>query len=360
MLAKQRDLGDVVSGPEGGPPGQHPFLDRDEIHGIYRSWRRVANSYPDRRLLVGEVWLADSERLALYPRDDELHSAFNFDFLCSAFEAPALRRVIDSTLASHAGLGATPTWVLSNHDVVRHVTRYGRANTLFQMSDRRIGEASDLELGTRRARAAALLALSLPGTVYIYQGDELGLWEVEDIPDELLQDPFWQRSKQTDRGRDGCRVPLPWSGEQTPFGFTADGARPWLPQPEGWKTLTAEAQRSDPGSMLALYKSALALRRAEPSLCSADLVWNEGPADMLSYWRGADVLVLANLADEPVDLPHHDHVLLTSSPLVDGPRRRRSRSSGTGDNDGPDGSLVPPDTTVWMRAERSVNVVPTT
>jgi alpha-glucosidase len=306
------------------------------------------------------VWLADSERLALYLRDDELHSAFNFDFLCSAFEAPALRRVIDSTLASHAGLGATPTWVLSNHDVVRHVTRYGRANTLFRMNDRRIGEASDLELGTRRARAAALLALSLPGTVYIYQGDELGLWEVEDIPDELLQDPFWQRSRQTDRGRDGCRVPLPWSGEQPPFGFTADGARPWLPQPEGWKTLTAEAQLSDPGSMLALYKRALALRRAEPSLSSADLVWNEGPADILSYWRGADVLVLANLADEPVDLPRHDYVLLASGPLADSPRRRRPRSSETSDNDGPDGDLVPPDTTVWMRAERSVNVGPAT
>ncbi len=181
---------------------------------------------------------------------------------------------------------------------------------------------------------------------------------------EGVTPPVWLEDRdlryQADRGRDGCRVPLPWSGDQPPFGFTADGARPWLPQPEGWKTLTAETQRSDPGSMLALYKRALAIRRAEPSLSSADLVWNEGPAGILSYWRGADVLVLANLADEPVDLPHHDHVLLTSGPLADGPRRRRPRSAETGDNDGPYGDLVPPDTTVWMRAERSVNVVPAT
>ena len=227
------------------------------------------------------------------------------------------------------------------------------------MEAERSPEASDLELGTRQARAAALLALSLPGTVYIYQGGELGLWEVEDIPDELLQDPFWQRSRQTDRGRDGCRVPLPWSGEQPPFGFTADGARPWLPQPEGWKTLTAEAQLSDPGSMLALYREPW--RFGGPSRRSARQTWC-GTRDRRASCPTGEGLTSSWWPTWLTSLwiYRHDHVLLTSGPLADSPRPRRPRSSETSDNNGPDGDLVPPDTTVWMRARRSVNVVPAT
>ena len=310
-------------------PAAHPFIDRDEVHGIYRDWRRIAASYSTDRVLIGEIWLPDHERLARYLRPDELHSVFNFDFLCCAWEAPALREVIDATLDSHARVGATPTWVLSNHDVVRHVTRYGRAETAFSMSDRRIGVPSDLQLGTRRARAAALLTFSLPGGVYIYQGDELGLPEVEDLPDELLQDPIWERSRYTDRGRDGCRVPLPWSGDAPPFGFGPDAAVPWLPQPADWKNLTAEAQAGEPGSMLELYRRALRLRRAEAALADGTLTWLPAPEDVLSYRRGGTLTVVVNLSAHPVELPAHTELLIASGELRDG--------------------LLPPDTAAWLR-----------
>ena len=164
--------------------GEHPFVDRDGVHDIYRAWRPIADSYPGDRVLIGEVWLPDVERITRYLRPGELHSVFNFDFLRCPWDGAVLRSVIDATLASHARVGAAATWVLSNHDVIRDVTRYGRADTSFDRPGRRIGEHTDLALGTRRARAAALLSLSLPGGAYIYQGEELGLWEVEDLPAE--------------------------------------------------------------------------------------------------------------------------------------------------------------------------------
>ncbi len=262
-----------------------------------------------------------------------MHSVFNFDFLCCAWDAAALRAVIDTTLDAHDRVGAAPTWVLSNHDVVRHVTRYGRADTAFSMTDRQIGEPSDLVLGTRRARAAALLTFSLPGGVYLYQGDELGLPEVEDLPEELLQDPMWERSGHTNRGRDGCRVPLPWSGDAAPFGYGPEGSVPWLPQPAEWKNLTAQAQQEDPGSMLQLYRTALRLRRALPALAAGTgMAWLPSPPDVLCYQRGAGpeaVTVMVNLAGRPVPLRPHREVLLSSGPRP--------------------GGLLPPDTAVWLR-----------
>jgi alpha-glucosidase len=326
LLAKDPALADLDPGQAGG---EHPYIDRDGVHGIYREWRRIADSYSGERVLIGEVWLPDAERLTRYLRPDELHSAFNFDFLCCAWDATRLREVIDVTLDSHARVGAAATWVLSNHDVVRHVTRYGRADTAFSMSDRRIGEPSDRELGTRRARAAALLTFSLPGAVYLYQGDELGLWEVEDIPDELLQDPFWERSGHTDRGRDGCRVPLPWSGKQPPFGFGPEGSVPWLPQPTQWKDLTAEAESGSDGSMLELYRAALRLRHKEPGFASSEMLWLDSPADVLRYRRGDDITVVINLSAHAVELPAHDGVLISSAPVV--------------------GGMLAPDCAAWLR-----------
>ena len=200
------DVVDVAPGP------QHPFIDRDEIHDVYRSWRAVADSYDPPRALIGEVWLEDRQRFARYLRPDELHGAFNFDFLACPWAADALRTCIDDTLASHAPVGAPPSWVLSNHDVTRVVTRYGRADTTFSFAAKRIGTPTDLALGMRRARAVALLVAALPGTLYVYQGEELGLPEVEDLPPEHIQDPMHFQSGGTDPGRDGCRVPLPWDG----------------------------------------------------------------------------------------------------------------------------------------------------
>ena len=271
LLVKDPALPEITA--DAGP-GAHPNTDRDEIHDIYRSWRAIADGYPDERVLVGEVWLPDPQRFALYLRPDELHTAFNFDFMSRPWDATSLAASIDETLAVHAAVGAPPTWVLSNHDVTRPVTRYGREDSSFAFTQKRFGIPLDAAAGIRRARAAALLAAALPGSLYIYQGDELGLDEVA-VPLSEIRDPMHARSGGVDPGRDGCRVPLPWSGDAPPFGFSpADAAgRPWLSQPTDWATLTVEAQAGDPGSMLELYRAALRLRRAEPGLGDGTLAW---------------------------------------------------------------------------------------
>ncbi|GAA1327212.1 glycoside hydrolase family 13 protein [Pseudonocardia xinjiangensis] len=302
----------------------HPHWDRDGVHEIYRGWRRVADSYPGGRVFVAEAWVDSPERLARYLRPDELHTAFNFDFLRTPWDAPALRKSIDHSLATVAEVGAPPTWVLSNHDVVRHVSRLGRPATNgagHSLSHLAPATTLDLELGRRRARAAALLMLALPGGAYVYQGDELGLWEVEDLPEEVLQDPTWERSGHTDRGRDGCRVPLPWSGSAPPFGFSPAGAQaaPWLPQPAGFASVTVEAQVSDPGSMLSLYRAALALRHAHPALGEGEFTWMPSGPDVLTFSRGAGFVCVVNLSDVPAPLPAAASVLLASDPdLTDG------------------------------------------
>jgi alpha-glucosidase len=303
----------------------HAYADRDGVHDIYRAWRRVADEYPN-RALIGELWLPDTERFARYLRSDELHVAFNFDFLCCPWDADRLRSVVDSTLAAHQPVDAPATWVLSNHDVVRHVTRYGRADTSFDMADRRLGEPSDLALGERRARAAALLTLALPGGAYIYQGEELGLAEVEDLPDEARQDPIWIRSGHTDPGRDGCRVPLPWSGTQSPFGFSPDGAtaQPWLPQPRAWATRTVQAEHDDPDSTLALYRKALHVRKERTDLGDGPMHWLPAAPGVLAFARGERFACVVNVSPQPANLPDHTDVLVTSAPLVDGKLPRDS------------------------------------
>lgn len=317
--------------PETLPDRPHPFRDLDGVHEIYRGWRRVADSYPGDRALIGEVWLPDRQRFANYLRPDELHAAFNFDFLGCAWDAAALRESIDGTLSAHAPVGAPATWVLSNHDVTRHVTRYGRADTRFSFAAKREGIPTDLELGTRRARAAALLSLALPGAAYVYQGEELGLWEVEDIPYELRQDPMWERSGRVDPGRDGCRVPLPWAGDTPPFGFSPDGAAaaPWLPQPADWKDRTVRAQTGDPHSMLELYRAAIAIRRSESALGDGGLTWLQAPDQVLAFARDSGFACLVNLSAVAVPLPAHERLLLASGPLDD--------------------DRLPPDTAVWLR-----------
>jgi alpha-glucosidase len=316
LLVKDSHLPDIIM--DGSPGAGDAYADRDGVHEIYREWRRVAEEYPN-RALIGEVWLPDTERFARYLRSDELHAAFNFDFLCCPWDADRLRACVDQTLAAHQPVGAPATWVLSNHDVVRHVTRYGRADTSFDMGDRRIGEPSDLALGERRARAAALLTLSLPGGAYIYQGEELGLAEVEDLPDDARQDPIWLRSDHADFGRDGCRVPLPWSGAQPPFGFSADGATPpWLPQPESWADRTVQAEAARPDSMLALYREALHIRGGLAELGDGPMEWLPSVSGVLAFGRGDGFACVVNLADQPVALPAHKEVLVASDPLVDG------------------------------------------
>ncbi len=327
LLIKDAALPDYRS--EHGP-GEHPHVDRDELHDVYRGWRKLADSYEGTRVLVGEVWLADRARFAQYLRPDEMHTAFNFDFMARPWNAAQLRESIDMTLAAHGPVGAPATWVLSNHDVTRPVTRYGRQDTSFSFAAKRFGTPTDLVVGRRRARAAAMLTAALPGSLYVYQGDELGLPEVENLPVELLQDPMHYRSGGVDPGRDGCRVPLPWSGQEAPYGFSPDEAPhgTWLPQPGGWADLTVESQSADATSMLHLYRDLLAIRRAEPSLGDGPMEWLESGADVLAFARG-DVACVVNLGDDPAELPDHTDLLLASAPLTAG--------------------KLPRDTAAWLR-----------
>jgi alpha-glucosidase len=327
LLVKDPALPEIPADPL---PGQHPTVDRDELHEIYRSWRTIADSYPGDRILVGEIWLPDMDRFARYLRPDELHTAFNFDFLGRPWEPSSLRTSIDATIAAHAPVGAASTWVLSNHDVTRPVTRLGRKDSSFAFATKRHGTPTDLALGRRRARAAALLAAALPGSLYIYQGDELGLDEV-DLPVERLQDPMYFRSGGTDPGRDGCRVPLPWSGSEPPFGFSPAhaAAEPWLPQPGRWADLTVETQQRDGGSMLNLYRAALAIRRSEPGLGDGPMAWLPSGDDVLAFRRGERLTSITNLSAADVPLPPHAGILLASADLVDG--------------------RLPPDATAWLR-----------
>ncbi|MEO3973086.1 glycoside hydrolase family 13 protein [Streptomyces sp. CAU 1734] len=276
-----------------------PFFDQDGVHEIHRAWRELLDSYEGDRIGVAEAWAPSAERLALYVRPDELHQAFNFQFLTCDWDAAAMRAVIDESLSATASVGAPTTWVLSNHDVVRHTTRYGG------------GPA-----GLRRARAAALLTLALPGSAYVYQGEELGLPEVTELPDAARRDPAFFRGDGQDGMRDGCRVPIPWSGTSAPYGF-GPGTGPagsWLPQPAGWGELSVAAQSGIQDSTLELYRSAIALRRELPGLGDGTMEWFDAPAGVLAFRRTGLVCTL-NTLTAPVALPAPGRPLLSSAPL---------------------------------------------
>ncbi|MER7826020.1 alpha-amylase family glycosyl hydrolase [Streptomyces sp. NPDC096097] len=316
-MVKAPGLPDIGRGAQATLIGTEPlpFFDQDGVHEIHRSWRRLLDSYAGERIGVAEAWAPTSERLALYVRPDELHQAFNFRFLNCPWDPAAMRTVIDESLAATTAVGAPTTWVLSNHDVVRHVTRYG-------------GGAR----GLARARASALLMLALPGSAYVYQGEELGLPEVVDLPDEVRQDPAFLRTAGQDGLRDGCRVPLPWSGTEPPYGFGPAGS--WLPQPAGWGGLSVAAQTGDPHSTLELYRAALELRRAMPGLgapeAGADpgpaaeaaseeaypcgMRWQSAPEGVLLFTRPGFACTL-NSRSEPVELPAPGRPVLSSAPV---------------------------------------------
>ena len=325
------DVGSTVWPPVGAEVVDHPHWDRDEVHDIYRSWRALADAYEDPRVFVAEAWVHHPERLAQYVRADELHTAFNFDFLLAPWEAEPMRESIIASLAAHEAVGAPPTWVLSNHDTVREVSRYARdqgVRPLRKLNDL-VDLPADFGLGRRRARAAALLMLALPGGAYVYQGEELGLAEVEDLPEGVLQDPRWEQSGRTERGRDGCRVPIPWSGQEPPFGFSPDDAStpPWLPQPLAWGELTVEAQIGDERSMLELYRRALRLRRGHPALGDGSLRWIEVPAGALAFERDPGFVCIVNLSGDAVTLPDGAELLISSGPLTDDGRLPRDTSA---------------------------------
>jgi alpha-glucosidase len=313
-MAKPEGLPDMLPMDDTGLLADHGpadlRFDQDGVHAVHRRIRAVLDRYPG-TMAVGEVWVHDDDRLAQYLAADELQLAFNFQLVTAEWGIEALRAAVESSLDTVAGTPAPACWVLSNHDVRRHVSRYG-----------------DGAVGQRRARAAALLQLALPGAVYLYNGDELGLPNVDDLPEDVLQDPVWERSGRTERGRDGCRVPLPWSGQGPPFGFSPT-VDTWLPVPASWASLTVDVQDADPHSMLSLYRSALRIRRESPLLAGESLQWLHAPEGVLAFRRPGGLVCLVNLSEQPVPVPE-GRVLLASADASEG--------------------AVPVDGAVWVQA----------
>lgn len=337
----------LVKDPTFPPFGKHPgglmevtheapYWDQDGVHEIYRGWRALLDSYgTPERILCAEAWVNPADRLARYVRPDEFHQAFNFDFLETRWRATDLREAVRRSLAANDSVGAVSTWVLSNHDVLRHASRFG-----LPMDGARpngIGPADpqpDAELGLRRARAATTFMLALPGGAYVYQGEELGLPEHTSLPGEVRQDPTYRRTDGVELGRDGCRVPMPWTKGAPALGFNDTGAA-WLPQPEAYSGLAVDAQTGVAGSTLELYRALLALRR-ERRLGLASLAEVHGLGDdvigyVLTAPDGTRTLVLANLSSEPVAIPAQADVLVASGELA--------------------GGALPTDTAVWARLD---------
>lgn len=283
-----------------------PMWDQPEVHDVYRRWHDVLAKYDGGRMFVAEAWTQTPESMARYVRPDEFSQAFNFAWLLAPWTAAHFTEVVTGTMEAVGLVGGSPTWVLSNHDVERHVTRYGGG-----------------PVGLARAKAATLTMLALPGSAYLYQGEELGLEQVDVAPEDR-QDPFFIRTGEG--GRDGCRVPIPWSGTSAPYGFGPGEGQPWIPQPATWGDLTVEAQQRDPGSTLSFYCAALAARRTFATTAGDVVEMLDLGADVVAFRRGPVTAVL-NCGTTVVPLPDGE-VLMASGPVADG--------------------ALPPDTAVWL------------
>jgi alpha-glucosidase len=312
----------------GGDVPTPPYWAQEGVHEIYRDWHSVLEEYDD-RVLCAEAWVEPLTKLAKWVRPDEMQQAFNFTYLETPWDAAALRATIDTSIAAFATVGAPSTWVLSNHDVVRHASRL--ALTAPNPQGAGIGPLSpgqpDRALGLRRARAATALMLALPGSAYIYQGEELGLPEVIDLPDAAREDPTWFRTNGERYGRDGCRVPIPWEAGAPASGFNSTGES-WLPQPADWSTFARDAQVGVAGSTLELYRTALRLR-AQHGLGFGSIEWLGDYGDGIVAFTSNGVRVIANVTSASIALPEGD-VLLASEAIIDG--------------------MLPADTTVWLSA----------
>lgn len=310
----------------GGGEQNVPYWGQDGVHDIYRDWHTVLAEYDGDRALCGEAWMPTLKQTALWVRPDEMHQTFNFPYLMTPWDATQLREVIRESLDEFGAVGAPSTWVLSNHDVVRHFSRL--ALTADNPQGEGIGPLSkgkpDTAIGQARGRAASTVMLALPGSTYLYQGEELGLPEAMDLPDDVRQDPTWFRTNGERYGRDGCRVPLPWEADAPAFGFNESGAS-WLPQPAEWATYARDVEQADPDSTLALYTQLLRLRR-ERNLGTGSLVWEDLGADAVAFRRGG-LHVAANLGAEPVELGEGVTFLVQSQPF--------------------EGTALPVDTAAW-------------
>ncbi|WP_264632293.1 glycoside hydrolase family 13 protein [Microbacterium hydrothermale] len=305
-----------------------PYWAQDSVHEVYRDWRALLETYPGERVLVAEAWVEPITRLSDWVRPDEMHQAFNFSYLATAWSANELRQTINDSLAIFGSVGAPTTWVLSNHDVVRHATRLALTGDHPQGDG--IGPDTpnlpDPIAALRRARAATTLMLALPGSAYLYQGEELGLPEAIDLPGDARQDPTWFRTNGERYGRDGCRVPLPWTSTGPSYGFNDTGAS-WLPQPDEWHRHARDTQRARATSTLNLYRHLLHLRR-QLNLGHGNVQWEHDTYPDVLALRNRDILVMTNLGTDTVILPPGE-ILASSVPLT--------------------GHELPADTAVWLR-----------
>jgi alpha-glucosidase len=314
-----------------------PYRHRPELQPLYRTWRAILDSYPaggfpGSRTAVGEVWYDRPETLMPYLAPGGLPQVFNFQLILPGWQATAFRDAIDSALARTSGSRAP--WVIGNHDVARPASRYRLDEGFTPQTVARLTALGDqhAEAGARRARAAALLLLALPGSAYVYQGEELGLPEVTDMPDDARQDPMFRRTAGQVPGRDGCRVPIPWARKGRGFGFSltdraACPAEPWLPQPLDWGRYSVESQLADERSLLSLYRTALRLRRDHPALGRGTLRWLDADG-LLCFAREPGFILAVNLGTAPAPLPAHREILLASGPVT--------------------GGSLPPDTAAWL------------
>ncbi len=289
---------------------QRHTWDQPEVHDVWRRWRALVDSYEAAdgapRMLVGEVCLSDLDRVAAYVRPDEMHQSFAFRLLKSPWDAKAFADGVGTALEAFEKVGAPVSWVLGNHDKDRQVTRFG-------------GGAH----GLSRARSAAMLLLALPGSPYLYAGEELGLPQVV-VPDAVKKDPIFFRSGGLRSGRDGCRIPLPWTTtteDGSAWGFSPAGTgASWLPQPAGWEDLSVERQAVDPTSTLRLYREALLVRRESRVLGRAGARL-ERRGDLLAVHVGEGgpgaVTCFVNMGHEDTAVPAGAEVLLVSEPSVD-------------------------------------------
>lgn len=287
----------------------HPFWDRDDVHDIVRDWRSVLDEYDD-KMMVAEAWVR-ADRRHLYVRPDEYHQAFDFDFLRAPWDAVGFAENITAAIEQAELVGSTNTWVLANHDVVRPATRYALPQDVDATFWMLGGDRSlhDTEVGRRRARAAALVMLCLPGSAYLYQGDELALPEAYDLPLDVLDDPIWNNTGQTVKGRDGCRVPIPWTSSGSSMGF--GDAEPWLPQPAEFANLSVESQQNDPGSTLNLFREAIRIRSER--LVSEPRIETRVNDGVLTIRRGSSLACIVNMGSDTVDLPSGEVLLSTAS-----------------------------------------------
>jgi len=313
-----------------------PFWDQEGVHGVYRAWRTILDSYPGDRMAVAEAWVSPSERIARYVRSDELQNSFNFEMLTTLWDAKEIKTKINNSIDALKEVGAPTSWVFNNHDVVRSVdrldlglTNHGDTTFLRQGDPKKLNIAR----GTLRARSAALMTLALPGGTYLYQGEELAVPEVRDIPEDRLTDPRWKMSGYLDRGRDGCRVPMPWTSNSAgAFGFSTNAAlkpeQAWLPQSSWWGKYAVDTQDGVEGSTLSMYRKALAIRKGEEGLGDGPMEWIEAGADVVAFARPGNFACYINFG-AAIELPSSSQILVASGPIS--------------------GHTLPTDTAVWLR-----------